>query len=70
MDQKSLTVHRDKDRPLVVFLEWMAAHKSHVKKFTDLYLGSGYDVLVAPLTPTQLLFPTSGSQVCEVKYSN
>ncbi|XP_026287578.1 uncharacterized protein LOC113212920 isoform X2 [Frankliniella occidentalis] len=63
VDQKSLTVEIRKERPLVVFLEWMAAHRNHVKKFTDLYLGSGYDVLVAPLKPSQLLFPTSGSQV-------
>lgn len=69
VDQKSLTVQRNEDRPLVVFLEWMAAHKGHVKKFTDLYLSSGYDVLVAPLTPAQLLFPKSGSQVREVKIS-
>ncbi|KAE8748996.1 hypothetical protein FOCC_FOCC004163 [Frankliniella occidentalis] len=63
VDQKSLTVEIRKERPLVVFLEWMAAHRNHVKKFTDLYLGSGYDVLVAPLKPSQLLFPTSGSQL-------
>ncbi|XP_034241686.1 transmembrane protein 53-A isoform X2 [Thrips palmi] len=63
VDKKSLAVEIRNDRPLVVFLEWMAAHKNHVKKFTDLYLGSGYDVLVAPLTPSQLLFPRSGSQL-------
>lgn len=67
MDRKSLTVEVRRERPLVVFLEWMAAHRNHVKKFTDLYLGSGYDVLVAPLTPSQLLFPTRGSQVCLLK---
>ncbi|KAK3927746.1 Transmembrane protein 53 [Frankliniella fusca] len=63
VDQKSLAVQIKNERPLVVFLEWMAAHRNHVKKFTDLYLGSGYDVLVAPLKPSQLLFPTSGSQL-------
>lgn len=67
MDKKSLAVEIRSDRPLVVFLEWMAAQRNHVKKFTDLYLGSGYDVLVAPLTPSQLLFPKSGSQVGDIK---
>lgn len=51
------------DRPLVVILSWLNAKQKHLAKYANLYIDQGFDVLVAQITPWQLLWPVKGSQV-------
>jgi len=50
-------------RPLVVMLAWMLAKKKHINKYCEFYVRRGCDVLTVNITPWQLLWPVSGSQV-------
>ncbi|XP_046665227.1 transmembrane protein 53 [Homalodisca vitripennis] len=50
-------------RPLVVMLAWMLAKKKHINKYCEFYVRRGCDVLTINITPWQLLWPVSGSQV-------
>lgn len=51
------------DKPLVVILSWLQAKQKHLSKYAQLYMDQGFDVLVAQITPWQLLWPVKGSQV-------
>lgn len=53
----------DAPRPLVVLLAWMLAKKKHINKYCEFYVNRGCDVLTINITPWQLLFPVTGSQV-------
>ncbi|KAJ8868732.1 hypothetical protein PR048_030271 [Dryococelus australis] len=53
----------DKDRQLVVLLAWMMAKHKHIMKYANFYMQQGFDVLAVNITPWQLLWPVSGSQV-------
>lgn len=44
------------DKPLVVILAWLQAKQKHLSKFAQLYMDQGFDVLVAQITPWQLLW--------------
>lgn len=52
-----------RDKPLVVILAWLQAKQKHLKKYAELYTNQGFDVLVAQVTPWQLLWPVKGCQV-------
>uniref|UniRef100_A0A1B6EEE2 Transmembrane protein 53 n=1 Tax=Clastoptera arizonana TaxID=38151 RepID=A0A1B6EEE2_9HEMI len=54
---------REKSRPLVIILAWLLAEKKHLSKYAEVYLNRGIDVLTVKVTPTQLVWPISGSQV-------
>lgn len=51
------------DKPLVVILSWLQAKQKHLSKYAQLYMDQDFDVLVAQITPWQLLWPVKGSQV-------
>ena len=50
-------------RPLTVLLCWLMSQKKHTRKYAQFYLDQGFDVLTVSITPWQLLWPVSGSQV-------
>jgi len=50
-------------RPLTVLLCWLMSNKKHVMKYAQFYLNQGFDVLTVQITPWQLLWPVSGTQV-------
>lgn len=52
-----------KGKPLAIILNWMLAKPRHVMKYGNFYNSQGLDVLSVSLTPLQLLWPTTGSQV-------
>lgn len=51
------------DKPLVVVLSWLNSKQKHLSKYAQVYMDQGFDVLVAQITPWQLLWPVKGSQV-------
>lgn len=53
------------ERPLSVLLCWLMSEKKHVMKYARFYLDQGFDVLTVRINPKQLLWPVTGSQVCE-----
>lgn len=53
----------DSERPLAIIFSWMMAQKKHIMKFGNLYMQQGCDVLTVSLSPTQVLWPVTGSQV-------
>lgn len=52
------------DKPLVVLLQWLMAKPKHIKKYAELYIDHGYDVMAVTVTPWQVMWPTKGTQVC------
>lgn len=44
-------------------LSWLGAKQAHLMKYAILYIDQGFDVVVASITPWQLLWPTKGTQV-------
>jgi len=50
------------DKPLVVILAWLQAKQKYLSKYAKIYHDHGFDVLVAQITPWQLLWPVKGSQ--------
>ncbi|CAL8081250.1 unnamed protein product [Orchesella dallaii] len=51
------------ERPLSILLCWLMSEKKHVMKYARFYLDQGFDVLTVRVTPWQLLWPVSGTQV-------
>lgn len=48
---------------MVLIFAWLQAKHKHLKKYAELYINQGFDVVVAQITPWQLLWPIKGSQV-------
>lgn len=46
----------------MLILSWLQAKHKHLKKYAELYTEQGFDVLIAQITPWQLLWPVKGSQ--------
>lgn len=63
VDDSSESEKRKVKRPLAIVLSWMSAKGNHIDKYCNIYLQRGFDVLTVHITPQQLLFPTTGSQV-------
>jgi len=60
---RNFSLSQDSDgRPLVVVLAWLNARQKHLKKYAELYIDQGFDVLVTSITPWQLLWPVKGTQ--------
>lgn len=57
------SANKKEKRPLAVILSWMLAKGSHLDKYCNIYLQKGFDVLTVHISPQQMLFPTSGSQI-------
>lgn len=53
-----------------MILAWLQAKHKHLKKYAELYTTQGYDVLVAQITPWQLLWPVKGTQVVALEIVN
>lgn len=51
------------DKPLVVMLSWLMAKPNHVKKYAQLYTDQGYEVLRVTVSPWQVIWPKTGSQL-------
>ncbi len=51
------------ERPLCILLCWLMSQKKHVQKYARFYLDQGFSCLTVSLTPWQLLWPVTGSQV-------
>lgn len=47
----------------MVLLQWLMAKPKHVKKYAELYIDHGYDVIAVNVTPWQVMWPTKGTQV-------
>lgn len=39
------------------------AKPKHIKKYAELYIDHGYDVMTVNVTPWQVMWPTKGTQV-------
>lgn len=51
------------DKPLAILLQWLMAKPNHVKKYAQLYVDQGFDVMTVSVTPWQVMWPTKGIQV-------
>ncbi|CAH1392172.1 unnamed protein product [Nezara viridula] len=51
------------NRPLVLLHPWLLAQPKHTRKFVELYLEKGFDVLKIQITIWKVLWPVIGSQV-------
>jgi hypothetical protein len=51
------------ERPLCLLLCWLMSQRKHVMKYARFYLDQGFSCLTVSLTPWQLLWPVTGSQV-------
>lgn len=51
------------DKPIVVMLPWLLAKPNHIKKYAQLYIDNGFEVLTVTVTPWQVLWPKKGIQV-------
>lgn len=47
----------------MVLLQWLMAKPNHIKKYAELYIEQGYDVMAVSVTPWQVMWPTKGTQV-------
>lgn len=43
------------------------AKPKHIKKYAELYIDHGYDVITVTVTPWQVMWPTKGTQVSDSK---
>ncbi|XP_065158352.1 uncharacterized protein l(2)k09913 [Atheta coriaria] len=51
------------DKPLSIMHAWLLARPKHIKKYADIYLAKNFNVLTVNVSPWQLLWPQSGTQV-------
>lgn len=51
------------EKPLAVLLQWLMAKPAHVKKYAQLYIDQGFDVITVSVSPWQVMWPTKGIQV-------
>lgn len=51
------------DKPLVLLFSWLQAKQKHLSKYAAIYTEQGFDVVVASITPWQLLWPVKGTQI-------
>lgn len=58
----SLRLNEQIDKPLVLIFAWLQASEKHLKKFAEFYIEQGFEVVVAHLSPWQLIWPVHGSQ--------
>lgn len=58
------------NRPLVLVLPWLLAKPKHTKKYVELYLDKGFDVLTITITVWKVIWPMIGAQVniCQTSY--
>ncbi|XP_075982037.1 transmembrane protein 53-A-like [Anticarsia gemmatalis] len=63
VDPKTMDLNRRISKPLCIMMNFMLANPKHVKKYADLYLTHGYDVIAVSCSPWQLMWPVKGSQV-------
>lgn len=69
LDLSCFRLKQDVDeKPLVVILSWLQSKQKHLSKYAKVYMDQGFDVLVAQITPWQLLWPVKGSQVSSISY--
>ncbi|XP_001870294.2 uncharacterized protein LOC6054370 [Culex quinquefasciatus] len=61
-DAKTLRLSEPLEKPLVLLLCWLQASEKHLRKFAEFYQEQGFEVLVAHITPWQLMWPVYGSQ--------
>ncbi|XP_055627981.1 uncharacterized protein LOC129769624 [Toxorhynchites rutilus septentrionalis] len=60
---KTLQLKAGCAKPTVLMFAWLNAKQKHLSKYAKLYTDQGFDVVVAHLTPWQLLWPVKGSQL-------
>lgn len=60
------------DKPLVVMLPWLMAKQNHIRKYAQLYIDHGFDVMTVNVTPWQVMWPKKGIQVSnkQMSFSN
>lgn len=51
------------EKPLVILLPWLMSKPKHIRKYAQLYIDQGYDVLAVSVTPWQVMWPKKGTQV-------
>lgn len=61
-DSRSLRLNEQLDRPLVLILAWLQATEKHLRKYAEFYVEQGFEVLVAHISPWQLMWPVHGTQ--------
>lgn len=62
-DEQLKSDEKDKKRPLLVLMAWLAANRRHYMKLVNFYMEQNFDVVVVTVYPKQLLWPVSGTQV-------
>lgn len=62
-DPKTLKLTNASDKPLCILITWLLARQKHIKKYSQVYLEQGFDVLTVTCTPWQLLWPLKGTQL-------
>ncbi|XP_031640067.1 uncharacterized protein LOC116352023 [Contarinia nasturtii] len=62
-DETTLRLKTELDKPLVVLFQWLMAKPNHIKKYAQLYIDQGFDVMSVSVTPWQVMWPTKGTQL-------
>lgn len=61
--QLAVNTQLAEERPLCILLCWLMSQQKHVLKYARFYLDQGFTCLTVSLTPWQLLWPVTGSQL-------
>ncbi|XP_050299254.1 transmembrane protein 53-B isoform X2 [Anthonomus grandis grandis] len=56
-------LNQPQENPLVILLAWMMAKKNHTRKYADIWIQKGFDVLCVTVSPWQFLWPVKGTQL-------
>lgn len=62
-DENTLRLKTELDKPLVVMLPWLMAKQNHIRKYAQLYIDHGFDVMTVSVTPWQVMWPKKGIQL-------
>uniref|UniRef100_A0A1I8NU55 Uncharacterized protein n=1 Tax=Stomoxys calcitrans TaxID=35570 RepID=A0A1I8NU55_STOCA len=63
IDANTLEFREPRCKPLVLLMAWLTAKPKHKKKYAQVYINLGFDVVVVQITLWQGLWPTIGSHV-------
>ncbi|CAH0718955.1 unnamed protein product, partial [Brenthis ino] len=63
LDQKTMKLNKEMDRPICIMLNWLQASPKQVMKYASIYLDEGFDVLRVSCDLWQLILPKKGAKV-------
>lgn len=57
------------DKPLVVMFQWLMAKPNHIKKYAQLYIDQGFDVMSVSVTPWQVRILIRYSECFDINFN-